>query len=124
MNESSEKLPVEQLQEKLEPFAEEFRNDVLSYQTQATPELLERIVNGLLSYHTGEDFAHLKAQHGDAVRLVEDLELDSLALIEISFHAEEFVGLVIHIEDFADIKTLGDLLGYLKERIFPHPPTS
>ena len=55
--------------------------------------------------------------------MVEDLELDSLALIEISFQAEEFIGLIIHIEDFADIKTLGDLLAYLNNCVFTAPST-
>lgn len=121
MSQIFDKTPEERLREKLEAFPEEFRQLVLDYQREKSPEALERIVQGVMSYHGGENFAAKLAEKGGDVLIVEDLGFDSLTLVEISFQAEEFVGFIIQIEDFANIKTLADLQGFLRRKIFPAP---
>jgi acyl carrier protein len=121
MSETFEKTPAQRLQEKLEPFPPEFQQRVLAYQARPTPEDLAQIVLGVISYHGGENFTARHAEKGGAVLLVEDLGFDSLTLVEISFQAEEFVGFIIQVQDFADIKTLDDLQAFLRRKIFPAP---
>ncbi len=119
MSEIFEKTPEQRLREKLEAFPPEFQRRVLDYKAKPTPADLEAIVLGVMAYHGGETFAAKHAEKGGAVLLVEDLGFDSLTLVDISFQAEEFVGFVIQIPDFAGIKTLDDLQGFLRRKIFP-----
>lgn len=118
MNKPSEKLTEEKLREVLEPFPPEFQTEVLRYQAQPNPESLDRIAHGLLQFHVGEDFTTLHEEKGDDVQLIDDLGIDSLTLVEISFHAEDFIGYAIQIEDFEDIHTLADLQAFLRHELF------
>lgn len=115
------KLPEEKLREKLEAFPPGFREHVWTYRRAPAPEGLEAIARGLLAYHAGAAFQTKYAEKKDDLRLVEDLGFDSLALVDLSFQAEEFVGIVIQMEDLPKIKTLRDLLGLLRSKAFPNP---
>ncbi|HVS51207.1 MAG TPA: acyl carrier protein [Opitutaceae bacterium] len=119
MTAAPEKTPEEKLREKLEPFPPEFQELIWDYRRTRTAATLEKIVRGMLEYHGGDVFRTKYAEKQDGVLLVEDLGFDSLALVEISFQAEEFVGIVIQLEDFPKIKTLGDLQAFLREKSFP-----
>lgn len=119
MTKIPEKTPEERLREKLEAFPPEFQNLVLAHKAKPSPATLAEIVLGVIRHHGGDVFTTKFAEKGDALLLVEDLEFDSLTLVEISFHAEEFLGYIIQIEDFAQIKTLGDLQGFLRKKLFP-----
>jgi acyl carrier protein len=109
----------DKLREKLEPFPPEFQAQVLAYRRAPSPNGLEAIVRGILDYHGGEIFREQHALKQDGVRLVEDLGFDSLALVDLSFQAEEFIGVVIQLEDFPKIKTLGELQAFLRAKAFP-----
>ena len=119
MTQIPEKTPEERLREKLEAFPPEFQQLVLAHKAAPSPETLSQVIFGVMQYHGGEMFAAKFAEKGDGVLLVEDLGFDSLTLVEISFHAEEFLGYVIQLENFANIKTLGDLQGFLRAKLFP-----
>jgi acyl carrier protein len=118
MTQIPEKTPEERLREKLEAFPEDFQQLVMAHQSAPTPATLARIVTGVMQHHGGDVFISKFEEKADGVLLVEDLGFDSLTLVEISFHAEEFLGYIIQIEDFAQIKTLGDLQGFLRKKIF------
>jgi acyl carrier protein len=124
MTAAPDKTPEEKLREKLEPFPPEFQDLIWEYRRNRTPAGLEKIVHGMLAYHGGDVFREKYAEKQDGVLLVEDLHFDSLALVEISFQAEEFVGIVIQLEDFPKIKTLGDLQAFLRAKSFPAAPAS
>lgn len=47
---------------------------------------------------------------------IEDLEADSLDLIELVMAIEEEFGLSIEDQDVGDIKTVGDVVNYISER--------
>jgi acyl carrier protein len=119
MNETPEKLSEEKLREKLEAFPADFQEAVLRYHATPNADILDQIVHGLLHYHVGEDFEELHGQKGGDVLLVEDLQIDSLTLVEISFQAEDFVGYAIQIEDFEQIHSLADLQTFLRQEVFP-----
>jgi len=119
MTAPAEKSPEERLREKLEPYPAEVQALVWDYRKAPAPELLERITLGMLDYHGGEPFRAKFAEKGDQVLLVEDVGFDSLALVEISFHAEEFTGLIIMPQDFMQVKTVRDLQAFLRARAFP-----
>ena len=47
---------------------------------------------------------------------IDDLEADSLDLIELVMAIEEEFGLSIEDQDVGDIKTVGDVVNYISER--------
>ena len=49
--------------------------------------------------------------------LAEDLGADSLAAVELSMALEEEFGVTIADEDLPNMKTVGDLVNYISERI-------
>jgi acyl carrier protein len=109
----------DKLRDKLEAFPVDFRELVWSYRRAPTPGGLEKIAVGLLAHHGGELFKAKYAAKDGEVRLVEDLGFDSLALVDISFQAEEFVGIIIQLEDFPQIRTLRELQAFLCAKAFP-----
>ena len=52
----------------------------------------------------------------EASRFKEDLEADSLDLFELVTAFEEEFGVEIPSEDLADIKTVGDIMDYMKAK--------
>ncbi|MEY2882163.1 MAG: hypothetical protein RLZZ15_4543 [Verrucomicrobiota bacterium] len=113
------KSPEERLRDKLEAFPPEFQALVLAYRAAPAPAALAEIVLSMIRFHGGENFTAKFAEKGEQVLLIEDLGFDSLTLVEISFQAEEFVGFVIQVEDFAALATLADLQAFLRGKIFP-----
>ncbi len=49
-------------------------------------------------------------------RLMEDLEADSLEAVELSMALEEALGVGIADQDIEKIKTVGDIVEYLREK--------
>ena len=119
MTQLPEKTAEERLRQKLEAFPADFQELVLAHRAHPSPESLAQIVSGVMAFHGGDTYTQKFAEKGNDALLVEDLGFDSLTLVEISFHAEEFVGIIIQVEDFAAIKTLGDLQGFLRGKLFP-----
>lgn len=120
MSQLPDKSPEDRLRDKLAAFNPDFQRLVIEYQKAPSPDSLARIIRGVIAHHVGEEVLTEKsAGKGDAVLLIEDLGFDSLALVDLSFQGEEFVGVVIQIEDFASIKTLGDLLAFMQRKAFP-----
>ena len=50
-------------------------------------------------------------------KLAEDLEADSLAAVELSMALEETFGVGIADEDMANIKTVNDIVEYIKSKV-------
>ena len=48
-------------------------------------------------------------------RFIEDLQADSLDLVELAMEFEDKFGVTIPDEDFEKIKTVGDAIDYVKE---------
>ena len=48
--------------------------------------------------------------------LIEDLEADSLEIVELSMALQENLGVGIEDEDLENIKTVQDILNYIKDR--------
>jgi acyl carrier protein len=48
--------------------------------------------------------------------LADDLDLDSLTMVEIAVHAEERLGVRIPDDDLANLKTVGDAVNYVSAK--------
>jgi acyl carrier protein len=91
--------------------------------------IADRIL-GILAEHFGID----RAQLAPEMFLTSDLSLDSLDAVELIMAFEDALEITIPDEDAEQIKTVGDLIDYLKRRLDdegdagvparlkPHPP--
>jgi acyl carrier protein len=73
-------------------------------------EALDRLVDGVLTYHLPPNperrpLAELPAE----ARLVEDIGVDSLAMVEMTFLLEELLGAKFPDDELRALRTLGDL---------------
>lgn len=83
------------------------------------PAALERLVRGVLVFHLPvkrEDLADPAALPGCA-KLVEELSVDSLTLVELSFLLEDVLGVRLGDEELRSITTVDELCRALKSRL-------
>ena len=72
-------------------------------------EVLEKLA-GIINEIQGVDVADVTVEKS----LVDDLEIDSLAMVEISVAIEDQLGVNIPDEDLKSIVTVGDAVNYVK----------
>lgn len=72
---------------------------------------------GMIIVHLPRGSTPPPRELSDALRLDEDLGLDSLALMEMAFRLEDFLGLTIESGDVAVVDTVGDLRRFLAARL-------
>jgi 3-hydroxyacyl-[acyl-carrier-protein] dehydratase len=79
-------------------------------------------VHGIIErFITVEEYKHL-ASRPDSARLIEDLGIDSLTMLEIVMSIEEAFGFRIDDREARHIRTLGDVRRYVDDRVH-HRPT-
>lgn len=54
---------------------------------------------------------------GADTNIIEDLGADSLDVVELVMAAEEYFGIKIEDEDIAGLKTIGDAVSYLENKL-------
>lgn len=75
------------------------------------------VVYGIIERHlSAEDVTKLAAANDDT-RLVEDLGIDSLTLLEIVLSIEETLGISIDNEELRDIRTLGAVKSFIARKV-------
>ena len=111
-------------------------------ETEALKETMRRCppesVEAAIAYHQSKDARHVpaivlgiierflepefrpKIREGDeSLRLMEDLGIDSLVMVEIIIMIEETLGFSINNEEIKDVRTLGDLKKYIDAKLKP-----
>jgi 3-hydroxyacyl-[acyl-carrier-protein] dehydratase len=73
------------------------------------PAWLPAIIVGVIEHHVEPDLRAKLREPDDRLRLVEDLGLDSLTMIEIVMLAEDVLRISINTEELAGLHTLGDV---------------
>jgi 3-hydroxyacyl-[acyl-carrier-protein] dehydratase len=90
---------------------------------------LPAIIDGVIEHYADPD-VRAKLKGGDGtLRLVEDLAIDSLTLLEIIFIAEEVLGITIDNDEVRPFRTVDDVRGFIiakvqaaREREMPRAP--
>ena len=73
------------------------------------PACLPAIIVGVIGHHVEPDLRAKLQEPDDNLRLIEDLGLDSLTLIEVAMLAEDVLRISIPNEDLAGLRSLGDV---------------
>ncbi|MBI5380479.1 MAG: acyl carrier protein [Opitutae bacterium] len=79
-------------------------------------ECVPAIVRGIVGHYAARDLQG-EAESSDALRLVDDLGLDSLTLIEIGMLAEDVFGLSVNYEELCQLRTLGEIHRFLAGKL-------
>ncbi len=98
----------------------------LAYRKRRDPDLLPSIIIGIVERYVESDLRGKLVEGDDDVRLMEDLGVDSLTMMEIVMLVEEVVGMQINNEELRDLRTLGDVKTFIdcKARGLPLPTPS
>ena len=111
------KLNQEELRESLKRCPESAIEAALEFNETRDPDLLPAIVLGIIERFVEPDVRPVIREGKDQTRLLEDLGIDSLLMVEIVILVEETLSIQIENEELRNLRTLGDIKGYLDAKI-------
>jgi acyl carrier protein len=87
------------------------------FRKTGSTDQLPAIIHGLIEHYVERD-ARAKLERGDdSLRLVEDLAIDSLTMLEIVFLAEEVLQVSIDNEELRPFRTVGDIKQFIVSKM-------
>lgn len=89
----------------------------VEFRRSGDPELVPVIVLGILERFVEPEARDTVREGADDTRLMEDLGIDSLLMLEIVIAVEETLNLRIENEELRHLRTLGDLKVYLDRKV-------
>jgi 3-hydroxyacyl-[acyl-carrier-protein] dehydratase len=111
----------ERLREALRRCSPATQEAALAFRKTGSAELVPAIVFGLIERYTDREARSKLAGTGDGVRLIEDLALDSLTMLEIVFLAEEVLQISVDNEEFRPFRTVGDVKAFIASKLAASP---
>lgn len=111
------KLNEEELRESLKRCPERAIEAALEFNQTRDPDLVPVIVMGIIERFVEPDVRPVIREGNDQTRLLEDLGIDSLLMVEIVILVEETLGVQIENEELRNLRTLGDIKAYLDAKI-------
>ncbi|MEX0323394.1 MAG: phosphopantetheine-binding protein [Puniceicoccaceae bacterium] len=110
-------LEEEELRESLKRCPERAVEAALEFRTSRDPQLVPIIVMGIIERFVEPDVRPILKKEQDRTRLLEDLGIDSLLMVEIVILVEETLDIHIENEELRSLRTLGDIKAYLDAKI-------
>jgi 3-hydroxyacyl-[acyl-carrier-protein] dehydratase len=118
------KKELAEIKEELRRCSPETLKAALRFREKGDKTAIPTVVYGLLErYQPAPVKLPLKEANNDT-RLIEDLGLDSLALLEVVFAIEGVLKLHINNEELKEIRTLGKLNQFLRDKIAKVSPAA
>jgi acyl carrier protein len=111
----------EKLRESFKRYSPETLTSILSFRKEGNTNCVLNAVNGIIERYLPAEHAASLSQRPDSLRLVEDLGLDSLTMLEIIMSIEEALDFRIADNDARQIRTLGDVRRYVDDRVNNRP---
>lgn len=90
---------------------------LIRYRESGSIEDLNVFLLGCIKRHTDKEYHELLDKGDDAVSFIDDLGIDSMTMMEIVMMVEECLGVQIENQDLMNVRTLGDLNGYLLQSV-------
>jgi len=111
------KLNEDELRDSLKRCPERAIDAAIKFNQSRDPDLVPIIVMGIIERFVEPDVRPVIREENDQVRLLEDLGIDSLLMVEIVILVEETLGIHIENEELRNLRTVGDIKGYLDAKI-------
>ena len=93
------------------------REAARQFRRTGSAECLPAIVDGILEHFVEPDLRSKLCRGADGLRLVEDLAIDSLTLLEVVYLAEDVLQISIENEDLRPFRTVGDIKEFLASKV-------
>ena len=74
-------------------------------------------MNGLIEHYVEPDARAKLTRADDGLRLIEDLAIDSLTMLEIVFVAEDVLQISIDNDELRPFRTVGDIKAFLAAKL-------
>ena len=113
----STKLKVEEIRESLKRCPERTIEAAIRFSETRDPELVPTIVLGIIERFVEPEIRHVLSENNDQTRLLEDLGIDSLLMVEIVILVEETLAISIENEELRNLRSVGDIKNYLDAKI-------
>jgi acyl carrier protein len=97
------------------------REAACAFRKTRSPDHLPAIVHGLIEHYVERGVREKLRHADDGVRLVEDLAIDSLTMLEIVFLAEDVLQITIDNEELRPFRTVGDVKNFIASKL-AHAP--
>jgi len=110
-------ITEEELRESLKRCPEATIKAALEFRESKDPELVPTIVLGIVERFVEPDMRPVVREAKDETRLLEDLGIDSLLMVEIVIMVEETLDIQIENEELRNLRTLGDIKSYLDAKL-------
>lgn len=110
-------LNESELRESLKRCPEATIQAAIAFQSSRDPALVPVIVLGIVERFVEPDVRPQLRDGDDSTRLVEDLAIDSLLMVEIVILVEETLQIKIENEELRNLRSLGDLKSYLDAKV-------
>ena len=108
---------TEQIQEELLGFPAACIDAALRYQSSGRFEDFAAMLPGMIAFHLPRGAAPVPEPLEDALRLHQDLGLDSLSLTEMAFKLDDVFGVSLETTDVIGVLTVGDLKALLQRKL-------
>jgi acyl carrier protein len=93
------------------------REAASEFRKTGSADYLPAIVDGLIEHYVEPDARSKLSRAGDRLRLIEDLAIDSLTMLEIVFLAEEVLQISIDNDEIRPFRTVGDIKVFLAAKL-------
>jgi acyl carrier protein len=97
------------------------REAAFAYRRTGSLDHLPAIIHGLVEHYVERSMRAKLKGSDDGLRLVEDLAIDSLTMLEIVFLAEDVLQIKIDNEELRPFRTIGDIKRFISARMAPAP---
>lgn len=99
----------ELLKDSLKRCSTETVNAALTFRKTGEPELIPTIIHGIIERFLEPDIRPRLKTGGDDLRVLEDLGIDSLTMVEVIMLVEETIHITIDNDELRDLRTIGDI---------------
>ncbi|MFZ5806996.1 MAG: phosphopantetheine-binding protein [Verrucomicrobiota bacterium] len=90
---------------------------VLEYRKAKNADLVAKIVYGIIARYTPAESSGKVSEANQHIRLIEDLGIDSLTMLEVVLSIEEALTIRIENEELMQIRTLGDVQKFIADKV-------
>lgn len=105
-------------------FPEEVRDAYLRFTSTHAAEDADVVILAVVMDHVPAAKARIAGAPGDALKLIEDLGFDSVAITELVFFIEDLFQVRISNDEIMRVRTVGDLRLFVRQKIAAQPPTT
>lgn len=113
----------ERLRESFKRNSKETLDSILKFRKEGDIAEVIPAVHGIIERYLPPEHSVPLKERPDSIRLIEDLGIDSLTMLEIVMSIEEALDFRIDDNDARNIRTLGDVRSYINDRVHNRPTT-